>query len=105
MMTDKAWDSLIAGETEFEVGKYVFNGSIITITERDEPYGYTTRTGTHGIKSARYSGTIKFPNGKEKSFSKKRGGEIARNTGFFVLKEQDRYLMEGDSYVLPYLRK
>ena len=48
-MTDKAWDSLIAGETEFEVGKYVFNGSIITITERDEPYGYTTRTGTPGI--------------------------------------------------------
>lgn len=103
--TDKAWESLKAGETEFEIGTYIFNGCKITITERDDPYGYTTRTGTHGTKSARYTGTLKRPNGKEKAFTNKRGGQIARDTGFFVLKEQDRYLKEGEAYVLPYLRE
>lgn len=104
-LTDKAWDSLKAGETEFEVGKYLFNGCVVTITERNEPYGYTTRTGTHGTKSTRYSGTIKKPNGKEKTFTNKRGGQIARDTGFFVTKEQYLYHVEGESYVLPYMRK
>lgn len=105
MMTDKAWDSLKAGETEFEIGVYIFNGCKICITERDEPYGYTTITGTHGTKSARYTGTLQKPNGKEKAFANKRGGAIARDTGFFVKKEQERYLQEGEAYTLPYLRK
>ena len=42
------------------------------------------------------------PNGIEQVFNNKRGGEIARATGFSIDKEHDRYKTEGDNHVLPY---
>ena len=103
-LTDKAWESLQTGKTEFEVGVYTFNGCNIKLIQRKEPYNYTTRPGSPATKSARYWGSFTFPNGIEQVFKNKRGGEIARATGFSVDKEQDRYKTEGENYVLPYER-
>ena len=103
-LTDKAWNSLREGETVFEVGTCIFNGCRITITDRTEPYRYVTRTGRTATKSARYWGVIHFPDGHEKCFNKKRGGEVARETVFFVEDEQGIYAKEGESYKLPYHR-
>ena len=103
-LTDKAWESLQTGKTEFEVGVYTFNGCNVKVIQRKDPYNYTTRTGRPVTKSARYWGSFTFPNGIEQVFKNKRGGEIARATGFSVDKEQDRYKTEGENYVLPYER-
>ena len=104
-LTDQAWESLRNGETAFEVGTCIFNGCVITITDLTEPYRYITTTGRQATKSARYWGEIQFPDGHKENFKKKRGGEIARETGFYVEDEQDKYKLEGDAYLLPYLRK
>lgn len=104
-LTDQAWESLRNRETAFEVGTYIFNGCVITITDLTDPYRYVTKKGKQATKSARYWGTIQFPDGHKESFKKKRGGEIARETGFYVEDEQDKYELEGDAYLLPYLRK
>ena len=104
-LTDKAWESLREGETVFEVGTCIFNGYEITITDLTEPYRYVTKTGRTATKSARYWGSIHFPDGREKIFNKKRAGEVARDTGFYVENEQDKYKQEGERYQLPYLRK
>ena len=103
-LTDKAWESLQTGKTEFEVGVYTFNGCNVKVIQRIDPYNYTTRTGRPATKSARYWGSFTYPNGIEQVFKHKRGGEIARATGFSVEKEQDRYKTEGENYVLPYER-
>ena len=103
-LTDKAWESLQTGKTEFEVGVYTFNGCNVKVIQRKDPYNYTTRTGRPATKSARYWGSFTFPNGIGQVFKNKRGGEIARATGFSVDKEQDRYKTEGENYVLPYDR-
>ena len=103
-LTDKAWESLQTGKTEFDVGVYTFNGCNVKVIQRKDPYNYTTRTGRPATKSARYWGSFTFPNGIEQVFKNKRGGEIARATGFSVDKEQDRYKTEGENYVLPYER-
>ena len=50
-------------------------------------------------------GLIHFPDDREKIFNKKRAGEVARETGFYVENEQDIYKQEGERYLLPYLRK
>lgn len=101
-LTDKAWESLQTGKTEFDVGVYTFNGCNVKVIQRKDPYNYTTRTGRPVTKSARYWGSFTFPNDIEQVFKNKRGGEIARATGFSVDKEQDRYKTEGENYVLPY---
>ena len=103
-LTDKAWESLQTGKTEFDVGVYTFNGCNVKVIQRKDPYNYTTRTGRPATKSARYWGSFTFPNGIEQEFKNKRGGEIARATVFSVDKEQDRYKTEGENYVLPYER-
>ena len=103
-LTDKAWESLQTGKTEFEVGVYTFNGCNVKVIQRKDPYNYTTRTGRPATKSARNWGSFTFPYGIEQEFKNKRGGEIARATGFSVDKEQDRYKTEGENYVLPYER-
>ena len=103
-LTDKAWESLQTGKTEFEVVVYTFNGCNVKVIQRKDPYNYTTMTGRPATKSARYWGSFTFPNGIEQVFKNKRGGEIARATGFSVDKEQDRYKTEGENYVLPYER-
>lgn len=55
-LTDKAWESLQTGKTEFEVGVYTFNGCNVKVIQRKNPYNYTTRTGRPVTKSARYWG-------------------------------------------------
>lgn len=104
MTTDKAYESLQTRKTEFDIGVCTFNGCTITITEREEPYQYQTRTGTGATKCARYWGHITFPNGRREYFSKQRGGEIARSTGFAVTDERKLYKKLGDNYLLPYQR-
>ncbi|MEE0237592.1 MAG: hypothetical protein UD961_15735 [Bacteroidales bacterium] len=64
-LTDKAWESLQTGKTEFEVGVYTFNGCNVKVIQRKNPYNYTIRTGRPVTKSARYWGSFTFPNGIE----------------------------------------
>lgn len=104
-LTDKAWESLQNGKTEFEVGVYTFNGSIVKVIKRQEPYQYKNKSGIDKTKSARYWGSIEFPNGIKTEFKSQRGGAVARATGFAVQDEQKLYQKEGKNYVLPYERK
>jgi len=60
--------------------------------------------GTEATKCARYWGHITFPDGRRENFSRQRGGEIARSTGFAVTDERKLYKKLGDSYLLPYQR-
>lgn len=103
-LTDKAWETLQTGKTEFTVGVHSFNGCTVTITKRQEPYGYDNCKGRHATKSARYWGKLTFPNGIEKRLEEERGGAIARATGFSVKEERPLYKKLGDKYVLPYQR-
>jgi hypothetical protein len=104
-LTDKAWEALRINKTDFTEGVHSFNGCPATITKREDPYGYVTGTGRHSTMSSRYWGKVVLHNGKEEWFEDKRGGQIARRTGFFLKKERPKFLTEGDAYVLPYLRK
>ena len=83
---------------------YTFNGCTVTITKRQDPYGYVNGNGREATKSARYWGKFVFPNGVEKTFAEERGGAIARSTGFSVKTERALYKEQGDKYILPYLR-
>ena len=103
-LTDKAWESLQKGETEFEVGVCTFNGCNVKVIKRQEPYQYVTKTGTDATKSARYWGSVTFPNGVHTEFKNKRGGEVARVTGFAVTDEKKLWKKDPDNYVLPYER-
>jgi hypothetical protein len=102
--TDHAWVALQTGKTEFTEGAHLFNGCTVTISKRQEPYGYVNSNGKNATKSARYWGKIVFPNGVEKNFEEERGGAIARSTGFSVATERALYKEQGDKYILPHLR-
>lgn len=104
-LTDKAWEALRINKTDFTEGVHSFNGCTVTITKREDPYGYVTGTGRPSTMSSRYWGKVTLCNGKEWYFEDERGGEIARKTGFYLKKERSKYFAEGDAYVLPYLRK
>ena len=101
---DLAWVALQTNKTEFTEGVHTFNGCTVTITKRQDPYGYVNGNGREATKSARYWGKFVFPNGVEKTFSEERGGAIARSTGFSVKTERALYKEQGDKYILPYLR-
>ena len=73
-LIDKAWDSLRTGKTEFEVGVYTFNGCLVRVIKRQEPYQYVNKSGIDKTKSARYWGSIEFPNGVKTDFKSQRGG-------------------------------
>lgn len=103
-LTDKAWESLQNGETVFEIGVCTFNGCTVKVTQLKEPYSYVTRTGKPAIKSARYWGSVTFPGGIRTEFKNKRGGEVARATGFAVKDEKKLWEKDRDNYVLPYER-
>ena len=103
-LTDKAWESLQNDETVFDVGVYTFNGCKVKVIKRQEPYQYVTKTGTPSTKSARYWGTLTFPNGVQTDFKNKRGGEVARATGFAVTNEKKRWEKDPDNYILPFER-
>ena len=102
--TDLAWVALQTGKTEFTEGVHLFNGCTVTISKRQEPYGYVNRNGRNATKSARYWGKIVFPDGIETAFAEERGGAVARATGFSVKVERPLYKEQGDKYVLPHLR-
>ena len=103
--TDLAWVALQTVKTEFTEGVHLFNGCTVTISKRQEPYGYVNGNGRNATKSARYwGGKLVFPNGVEKTFAEERGGAIARSTGFSVKTERALYKEQGDKYVLPFLR-
>jgi hypothetical protein len=102
--TDLAWCALQTGKTEFTEGVHLFNGCTVTISKRQEPYGYVNGNGRNATMSARYWGKLTFPNGIEQRFEEERGGAIARATGFSVKEERPLYKKLGDKYVLPYLR-
>ena len=103
-LTDKAWESLQNDETVFEVGVCTFNGCNVKVIKRQEPYHYVTKTGKPATKSARYWGEFTFPNGVKTEFKNKRGGEVARATGFSVTDEKKLWLQDRENYVLPYER-
>ena len=69
---------------------------------------HTVRHGSHYIPAKLSlrdtANRFTYPNGIEQVFKNKRGGEIARATGFSIDKEHDRYKTEGDNHVLPYDR-
>ena len=102
--TDLAWVALQTGKTEFTEGVHLFNGCTVTISKRQEPYGYVNANGRNATKSARYWGKFIFPNGVEHCFNEERGGAVARATGFSVKEERALFKSLGDKYVLPYLR-
>ena len=101
---DLAWVALQTNKTEFTEGVHLFNGCKVTISKRQEPYGYVNSNGKNATKSARYWGKIVFPNSVEKNFEEERGGAIARSTGFSVTTERALYKEQGDKYILPHLR-
>ena len=103
-LTDKAWESLQNGETVFEVGVYTFNGCLVKVIKRQEPYQYVNKSGIAKTKSARYWGSIEFPNGVKTDFKSQRGGAVARATGFAVTDEKKLWEKDPDNYVLPYER-
>ena len=103
-INDYAWTALNVNKTDFTEGIFTFNGCRIEIIKRQDPYKYKTSTGTIATMSARFWGTIIFPNGIEDVFIRERGGEIARRTGFNLKEERALYRLLGDRYVLPYLR-
>ena len=104
-LTDKAWESLQNGETVFEVGVYTFNGCIVKVSKLIPAHKYITRKGVEDTKSARYWGSIEFPNGVKTDFKNQRGGAVARATGFAVTEEKDLWKKDPDNYVLPYERE
>lgn len=42
---DLAWVALQTNKTEFTEGVHTFNGCTVTITKRQEPYGYVNGNG------------------------------------------------------------
>lgn len=104
-ITDHAFTAMQINKTDFFEGVYTFNGCTVTITKRQDPYRYQTKSGRESTKSARFWGKIVFPNGREEIFEEERGGEIARMTGFSLTKERPLYFELGDKYILPYKRK
>ena len=102
---DLAWVALQTNKTEFLEGVHTFNGCTIKISKRQDPYRYTTRNKKVATMSARYWGTIVFPNGSELTFENARGGEIARSTGFSITEEKVLHKKQSDQYLLPYQRQ
>ena len=68
---DLAWVALQTNKTEFTEGIHTFNGCTVTITKRQEPYGYVNGNGREATKSARYWGKFVFPNGVEKNICRR----------------------------------
>ena len=49
---DLAWVALQTNKTEFTEGVHTFNGCTVTITKRQDPYGYVNGNGREATKSA-----------------------------------------------------
>lgn len=82
----------------FEIGETIIFGCTIKVTRKNEPVAYEDKTGKMAIRSARYWGTITFPDGTKKDFKNARGGAISRSCGFWSRKERDDRNKQGDLY-------
>ena len=85
-------------KSQFEIGKTIIFGCSINVTRKNEAYQYETQNGKIATKSARYWGTITFPDGTTKDFKKARGGVISRACGFWSRKERDARDAQKDLY-------
>ena len=91
---DLAWVALQTNKTEFTEGIHTFNGCTVTITKRQDPYGYVNGNGREATKSARYWGKFVFPNGVEKTFAEERGGAVVA-AGAVVTKDVEARSVVG----------
>ena len=83
-------------KSQFEIGMTVVFGCEINVIRKNEAYQYETQNGKIATMSARYWGTITFPDGTTKDFKKARGGAISRSCGFWSRKERDARNIQKD---------
>lgn len=90
-MNAKLIESVDKVRNVFAIGDiWNYVGCTIKITDKREPYTFINGAGNVRTKSARYDGSIKFPDGSVKPFRNLRGGAIARECGVYVIEENDR---------------
>lgn len=87
-------------KSQFKIGKTAVFGCIVNVVRKNEAYQYETQNGKIATMSARYWGTITFPDGSQKDFKKARGGAISRACGLWSRKERDARDAQGDLYEL-----
>lgn len=92
-------------KSQFDLGKTFVFCCEVNITRKNEAYQYETKTGKIATKSARYWGTITYPDGTQKEFKKARGGAISRDCGFWSRKERDARDAQGDLYEITCRRE
>ena len=83
-------------KSQFELGETIVFGCTIKVIRKNEPYHYEDKNGNMAVKSARYWGTITFPDGTKKDFKSARGGAISRDCGLWTRKERDDRNKQGD---------
>lgn len=87
-------------KSQFELGQTIILGCIVDVIRKNEAYQYETRNGKIATMSARYWGTITFPDGQKEDFKKVKGGEISRMCGFWSRKERDDRNKQGDLHMI-----
>ena len=92
-------------KSQFEKGETIIFGCSVNVIRKNEAYQYETQNGKIATMSARYWGTIIFPDGTTKDFKKARGGAISRACGFWSRKERDARDAQGDLYELTCRRE
>lgn len=85
-------------KSQFGLGETIILGCTVNVIRKNEAYQYETQNGKIATMSARYWGTITFPDGTKKDFKKVKGGEISRACGFWSRKERDDRNNQGDLY-------
>ena len=83
-------------KSQFELGETIVFGCTIKVIRKNEAYQYETQNGKIATMSARYWGTITFPDGTKEDFKKVKGGVISRKCGLWTRKERDDRNKQGD---------
>lgn len=83
-------------KSQFDLGETIILGCTINVIRKNEAYQYETQNGKIATMSARYWGTITFPDGTKEDFKKVKGGVISRACGFWSRKERDDRNKQGD---------
>ena len=91
--TTKAIDKV---KSQFELGETIILGCTVNVIRKNEAYQYETQNGKIATMSARYWGTITFPDGTKEDFKKAKGGVISRKCGLWTRKERDDRNKQGD---------